>query len=385
MAGVESAPMFKESNAKPYIKKCVLVLHLTDYCNLACKYCYADKTGKSIKEDVWKRSVDYFMEFMGGDRTHSNIMFIGGEPLAAPKLMKEVMVYARSKGVAGFGIITNGALLNKQWMEFLAENRFFMHLSLDGIREAQNINRPKLGGQVSFDATDRALDLLGPYAEKMAHIELRHTPSPVTAHMLAESIRYYASKPFSRQSRICIMPSMLPTGSWDAMIKDGSALRIFREQMREIADLMIERMKANDPLNLYYNECLTNAPPLHEAFELGAYSCHPGGEHITVNMHGEIFPCHVPGSLPDYLDNWSFKMGDVWKGIDKPEEAQRFCNHSTNQHFSCPHWNRLETGDPAKAAGVYTVIAAAWLEAIQRVRAATKGMKLDWTGGLYRY
>lgn len=344
-------------------EKCVLVLHLTDLCNLSCTYCYAKRGKRGMPMATARRAVDFFVRHMGGV-PHSNLIFIGGEPLTAPKMIRSVMAYARKKGVNSFGVVTNGHLLDRKWLDFMAKNRFFVHLSLDGVAGAQDANRPQNSGAGSFAKTDKALDLLGGYAGRLQHLELRHTFTPQTAHLIAGSVAYYASKPFSRASRVCLMPAMLPVGRWKTALAGGLA-KVLRAQLLEVA-----RLARESRLQVYYNECLTQAPSLLETRGLGKYSCWPGKEHLTVNIDGEIYPCHVPSSDPESCANSAYRMGDVWTGITAPKAAGEFCGFSHNDCHSCPQWNRLETGKAAQAAPVYKALYAAWLSAVRAVGAA---------------
>ncbi len=357
-----------------YINKRVLVLHLTDDCNLRCRYCYIKKSGHSIKPAIARKAIDFIVKFTRRD-PYTSVIFIGGEPLLKLDYMKKLMTYARGKGVKSFGIISNGTLLDRRNLDFLAENRFFMHLSLDGVKKAQDSCRPMRGGKGSFAETDSMLERLGGYAGDFQHLEIRHTFTPETAHLLADSIAYYASKSFSEKARICVMPALLPTGLWNKSLKTGKMTKIFREQMSKIVKLCADKLNQRRLVKVYYNECVTNAPPLISGRLVENLSCCPGTEHINVNNDGDIYPCHVPGSMPGINGNSSFCMGNVFEGITRQENAGRFCGFSHNKYLSCPHWNRLETGDPARPAAVYAAFFLAWREGVRNMR-ATLGKKI---------
>jgi uncharacterized protein len=349
----------------------VLVLHVTDRCNIGCHYCYAGKSLDSMPLPVAEKAVDWFAGF-AGDPSKASVIFIGGEPLMAPKLLDEVVALAKRRGITNFGIATNGYLLDDEWLGFLADHRFYVHLSLDGTQEAHDRNRPLLGGGGTFDRIEKALDALPEYAPRLQHVELRHTFTPETAGLLAESLRFYSGKEIIRWSWVALMPAMLPVGRWEAALSRGAAA-VLRAQLAEIADLCLETEAAGRPLQVTYNDCLVEAPPLLQAAReerLGKFSCDSGTKYVTVNMAGDIFPCHLPGSAASFADNASFKLGTVFEGLTAPEKAAVFCGAPFNEHHSCPHWNRLETGDAARPAPVYTALYAAWLEAVRRIRRA---------------
>ena len=66
-----------------------MVLHMTDYCNLRCKYCFIEGgqpenyTRKTMSEDVAKAAVDKFVEIVRRGHVENNaptVVFYGGEP-----------------------------------------------------------------------------------------------------------------------------------------------------------------------------------------------------------------------------------------------------------------------------------------------------------------
>jgi uncharacterized protein len=346
-----------------------MVLHLTYACNIRCHYCYVEKDAHHIPMDEARRSIDFFVDKLASG-PDSTLFFMGGEPLAVPDLLKEVVEYAKSRGVRSFGVISNGTLLDDRWLDYLAANRFYLHLSLDGVKETQDANRPLLGGGGSFEKADRALDLLGGRVKELQHFEIRHTFTPETLPRLADSVAYYASKPCAEAARVCLMPAMLPTGRWQPLLSSGRLVPALREQMGRIAELYLERRRAGRRLNLYYNECLSDTAPLSEETRPESYSCRAGEITFTINMKGEIFPCHAPAPHPEHRDNADYILGDTRNGLTRPEKAAAYLGGDSNVHHSCPHWNRFESGDPSKPAGVYTAFYAAWLDAVRRLREA---------------
>jgi uncharacterized protein len=343
------------------------MLHLTDRCNIDCKYCYAGKSGRTMTPETARKAVDFFKKH-AGDAPHTLIDFIGGEPLMAGDILRQTVDYARSQGIVKFGVSTNGTPLDKRWMEYLAENRFALHMSVDGIGEEHDKNRPYVGGGGSFKRLDEVLDELGPYGPGLMHFEVRYTFTPDNTKNLAETIRYFASKPIMKYGWVIVMPAMLPSGSWDAMLRDGSLMPLLREQFKSISDLCIERMAGGQSLHICYNDCLESSPSLSLWETLTEDSCRPGEEFVTVNMDGDIYPCHLPGSHPGSRQNSAYKIGHVDSGITRTEAIRSFTGGANSKCHSCHHWNRLEHGDPADPAAVYKALYVAWLEAGRRIR-----------------
>src|SRR5215813_5877054 len=82
---------------------------------------------------------------------------------------------------------TNGAALTAEHVRFVVENGMRVTVSIDGVREAHDLNRPRAGGQSSFDAVERGLRML---VEAGAKPEAMMVIAPATARWVAESVAW---------------------------------------------------------------------------------------------------------------------------------------------------------------------------------------------------
>ena len=80
----------------------LMVMHLTDFCNLRCKYCFIeggqpfDYCRKTMTVDTAKAAVDKFVQILRNNGNLNNkptIVFYGGEPLSNFETLKEVLAY----------------------------------------------------------------------------------------------------------------------------------------------------------------------------------------------------------------------------------------------------------------------------------------------------
>lgn len=67
-------------------------LHLTDACNLRCRYCYVRQSNHYMTLDTAKAVVDLAAE----DPGHHGLIFFGGEPLLQRQLIYDTVAYAQS-------------------------------------------------------------------------------------------------------------------------------------------------------------------------------------------------------------------------------------------------------------------------------------------------
>lgn len=138
-------------------------------CNLDCTYCFFLSKELLYPGDRF-RMADHMLsawirQTIEAHRTREVIIaFQGGEPtLLGVEFFRRAVAHARE--VAGgrpieFTIQTNGTLLDDEWAEFLAEERFLVGLSMDGPAEMHDRYRVDKRGRPTYDRVRAAWDLL---------------------------------------------------------------------------------------------------------------------------------------------------------------------------------------------------------------------------------
>ena len=139
-------------------------------CNLDCKYCfYLEKEKLYPGENSW-RMRDAVLEKYVRDYIRSqpvneiNFAWQGGEPtlLGVDFFRKAVALQQQfADGKTIFNAIqTNGTLLDDEWCEFLAAEKFLVGLSIDGPAELHDKYRVDKRQQPTFEKVMRGLELL---------------------------------------------------------------------------------------------------------------------------------------------------------------------------------------------------------------------------------
>jgi uncharacterized protein len=139
-------------------------------CNLDCKYCfYLEKEKLYPGENQWRMSDAVLKEYIR-QYIHSqpapeiNFAWQGGEPTLLGVDFFRKAVALQKKHAAGKTIFnaiqTNGTLLDDEWCEFLAANKFLVGLSIDGPAELHDKYRVDKRQQPTFAAVMRGLELL---------------------------------------------------------------------------------------------------------------------------------------------------------------------------------------------------------------------------------
>ncbi|WP_347989049.1 anaerobic sulfatase maturase [Methylomonas sp. AM2-LC] len=142
-------------------------------CNLDCNYCfYLEKeqlfpTGQRflMSEEVLR---SYIKQNISSENS-SEVLFTwqGGEPMlrGLAFYQQAVMIqqeFAKGKTIRN-SLQTNGVLLNKEWCQFLAAEKFMVGISLDGPRDLHNAHRVNKQGKPTFDAVMQGIEYLKNY------------------------------------------------------------------------------------------------------------------------------------------------------------------------------------------------------------------------------
>jgi len=139
-------------------------------CNLDCKYCfYLEKEKLYPGENQWRMSDEVLEEYIrqyirSQPSPEINFAWQGGEPilLGVEFFRKAVALQEKFAGEKTIfnAIQTNGTLIDDEWCEFLASNKFLVGLSIDGPAELHDKHRVDKRQQPTFAAVMRGLELL---------------------------------------------------------------------------------------------------------------------------------------------------------------------------------------------------------------------------------
>lgn len=114
-------------------KKYKINLHILEACNFRYRQCFSKfGTEKLLPVKDWEKIVDNCIA--GADVIEFNIA--GGEPMLYPGLV-ELVKYIRDKGVK-VSLITNGSLMNEEWIKNCAGMFETIGFSMDSINDDTN-------------------------------------------------------------------------------------------------------------------------------------------------------------------------------------------------------------------------------------------------------
>lgn len=310
---------FDMKNRKTDVK--ALCLHVAHTCNLTCDYCFASQ-GKYHGEralmsfEVGRQALDFLM-VASGSRRNLEVDFFGGEPLMNWEVVKQLVVYARSREKeAGknfrFTLTTNGLLLNDEVMDFANREMHNVVLSLDGRPETHNRLRKTINGQGSYEIiVPKFQEFVKRRGGKNYYVRGTFTHDNVE---FTKDLFHMADLGFAELSMEPVVCS--PEEPYSLTEED---MPVLLEQYEILAREMLKREREGHPFTFYhYMIDLQHGPCIYKRIS----GCGSGTEYLAVTPWGELFPCH------QFVGDSKFSLGDVWKGITHPErqEAFRQCN-----------------------------------------------------------
>jgi len=274
-----------------------LTLHVTNQCNLSCKYCFVKRGPERMTRKVAFAAVKMGM----GDKNTSGLLFYGGEPLLEKELIYDVVAYAKkitkkTGHIFYYKITTNGVLLDEDFIRFANEANMSIGLSCDG--PAQDYCRSSNDGIGALADLEKKISLLlthQPYAMGLSVID------PTTVDKATEVVKYLFEKGFRY---IHMGVNYSKTVAWTK-----ERLLILRDEYNKIAKMYIDWTRAE---NKFY----------FSSFDMKILS-HLKGE--KYNIDRSLMNMNQPSVAPDgkiytvskHLNNPIFEIGDVISGIDK--------------------------------------------------------------------
>lgn len=168
-----------------------LCLYITTKCNLACLYCYArgGESSQTMPWEVAKTAMDYYLWRNTGNLS---LTFHGaGEPTLELDLIQRCCQYLEARAherLIRYSIITNG-VVSARTLDWLLAKNFRFSISLDGIPEVQNKQRPLRGGGPSSRRVEETV-------KRVVQSGLPYSVNAVftseTYDFMSESVRYFA-------------------------------------------------------------------------------------------------------------------------------------------------------------------------------------------------
>ena len=313
------------------------IIHLTQRCNLRCKYCYENKNEKEILFENIQKLIDNEIK---EKRDCVVLTFYGGEPLLRKDLIYNTIDYIKSKKSKTkfyFGMTTNGTLLDEQFIKYIEQNSFLnIAYSFDGLEETQNLNRVTLNGEGTFDIVEsNAKKLLKSHKNVVAMVVVTKN----NINMLKENIEYLIKIGFKN---INLLFDYLQ--NWQ-----DEDLEIIKEQYGKVAKIYYNKILQEEDIDISaFDEKIRSH--IKEGYNCNE-DCNLGVKSINVGVDGNFYPCmqfvgekkYIIGNCEEGINFLARKRLIEQSGVEN--EVCKECSINRRCKHTCACKNYLTTKD----------------------------------------
>jgi len=255
--------------------------------------------------------------------------FQGGEPtLVGLEFYKNLLALQKKYNTKNIQIHnalqTNGVVMNEEWADFLAKNKFLVGLSLDGPKEIHDAFRVDYKGGGSFNAVTRAAKLFDKY--KVEYNILTVVNSLVARHG-SKVYNFFKNSGYKYLQFItCLDPLGEPHGTHEFSLSNER----YAAFLKTTFDLWFKDITENNYISIRsfdnYVGMAMGHPP-ESCGMSGVCSCY-----FVIESNGGVYPCDFY-----VLDEWL--LGNIketsFDELIKTGPAIRFVESSKHVSESC--------------------------------------------------
>lgn len=326
-----------------------LVVNVTNQCNLSCTYCYeygedrlvnpaSDRRPKFMSEETARASIDFALR-EAGDHPSVHVTFFGGETLLNVGVLRRTVAYARARAAAlgkevDFSLTTNATLLKPDIIDFLADERIGVTVSIDGPVDLQDRFRVFHSGAGSYDVV----------APKIRALLTRHRTRPIGARVTLTRQTLDVGRIFRHLTEdlgfweVGFAPVTTAPGR-DYAIGDRGFDDLLGQFRALAADFLAAALEDRHHGFSNVRETLAEIHQGHAK----AYPCGAGIGLMGVATDGELALCHR------FAGSEAHALGTVQEGVDRARQRAFLEAHHVDGKTECRTcWAR-----PICAGGCY--------------------------------
>lgn len=267
------------------------LIDLTNGCNLNCRYCFRkpDEEKELISEERITDIVDFLEKYIEESQlSHLTVQTWGGEPMAAFERIEFMVRLCRSRGLPiRFTMETNGTLIDEPKAAKLKEYDISVGISIDGVAEVHNSQRPFRDGRESLNRIKESLEIL-----RQAEVRNISSISVVTAESIdsiPESVKFLTEELHLDSLKMNIMKRTA---------YNDSEIALSKEQIEKFAKDIVDEVYSHYREGKPFCEANVSAKIANLLYRPGgdiciAKGCSAGKELISINRKGEIYPCEM--------------------------------------------------------------------------------------------
>ncbi|MGD2086062.1 MAG: radical SAM protein [Candidatus Aminicenantes bacterium] len=264
-------------------------VHLTNGCNLSCLHCVYDSGKKlphQLEPNLW---INVFDQLESLEIHH--LIISGGEPLVYPEA-KTLLKYLNNKRIR-VELLTNGTLIDKSIIPYLAAPNLSSTVSLDGIDDKTH---GLLRGKGSFLSVAKGLKWL---SNSKANFHIATTIHKKNSHQLKLLVEY-AIELGAKSVNFILLDPLGRAKLHNHLLLDTNDKNNIEITVKQLYDVYSNDIKIG-----YFDPSVPNYKDLNAVNGSKKIYCTAGTTRMAIRSDGFIFPC-----VYAFHDN-RFAMGTV--------------------------------------------------------------------------
>ena len=302
-------------------------LHVTNGCNLRCPYCYLDKTPQPMDEATGRAAVAAIMRSaVANGFPEVKLKYAGGEASLNHRLVLTLHSYAL-KLAADSGLalqatlLSNGVRLPGDLIQACKTAGIKVMISLDGIGDQHDIQRPFASGKPSFRFVERTI------GELIAQGHPPHLSVTITNRNIAgvpDVVR------FALERDLTFSLNLFRDNDCAADFTD------LRYQEQTMISALLETFEAIE-------EFLPRWSVLGSILDRGQLiqprqrSCGVGQDYVVIDQHGKVAKCHmeIERTIGDVFsdDPLQLVQRDTTTALNLPVDEKEGCRDCTWRYW----------------------------------------------------
>jgi uncharacterized protein len=328
-------PIAANNEAVPRVH--ALSLAVAQKCNMGCTYCYAQggAFGAPPQNMPLKTALDavelLFRETRPGDQV--SLSFLGGEPLLNRSVIRAATEHAAAlatvrKSALKLSITSNGTLIRPDDFEFFETHGFAVTISLDGVGDFHNRQRPFKDGRGSYQ---QVVERIRPGLDQQRRMQVsaRVTVTPKNLD-LVQTLEAFVGMGFHSVGFSPLLNA--PAGGE----LDREQLAIMLEQMITCGRRFESAIVAGRRYS--FSNMVTALKELHRGTH-NPYPCGAGVGYFGVDADGVLYACHR------FVSDEYHIFGTVENGVDRARQDAWMKERHVNHQVPCRDcWARYLCG-----------------------------------------
>lgn len=282
-----------------------LTLNISNSCNLACKYCYANRgeyshSHKNMDKDTLQRAIDIFTSKYD---VIENVMFFGGEPTLNLDILEFGCEYIYRKyekneisNCPNLGMVTNGTNVSQRLIDIINKYKLQITVSLDGCQEVNDKMRVYADGTGTFEDIVSNIKILQEKCGQPTTIEATYNKMHIKNQKTVLDIVKYC-KDVLHVPMVHVAPvSDIKGGAKEYVLEDNKE---FLDAIDDVFDYMeLGKDYVFTSLHLVMDGLKNKRVRTHH--------CEAGLSRFAVAVDGGVYPCYI------FTDEEDTRLGSVF-------------------------------------------------------------------------